>query len=70
MNPRGFIKVEGGITTAYALREFARDGWPQARVYLDALRKGYTHGLPENPQQSPFTGKWATVRFPKPPPRS
>ena len=70
MNPRGFIKVEGAITTGYALREFGRDGWPQARVYLDALRKGYTHGIPDSPQQSGFTGKWDTVRFPKPPPRS
>ncbi|MGC8518962.1 MAG: TrbC family F-type conjugative pilus assembly protein [Steroidobacteraceae bacterium] len=68
MNPRGFIKVEGAITTPYALREFARNGWPQARVYLNALRKGYTQGIPDIQQQSPFTGKWATVHFPKPPP--
>ena len=70
MNPRSFIKVEGAITTAYALREFARNGWTQARVYLNALRKGYTQGIPDNPQQSGFTGKWDTVPFPKPPPRS
>ncbi len=67
MAPKSFIKVEGAITTAYALREFAHHGWPQAHVYLNALRKGYTHGIPDNPAQTPFTGKWATVHFPKPP---
>jgi len=67
MNPSQFIKVEGAVTTAYALREFERNGWPQARQYLAALRKGYTHGLPASPTQTPFTGKWSRVRFPKPP---
>lgn len=67
MNPSNFIKVEGAITTAYALREFERNGWPQARQYLLALRKGYTNGLPASPTQAPFTGKWSQVRFPQPP---
>ncbi len=67
IDPKSFIKVEGSITTAYALREFARHGWPQAHVYLNALRKGYTQGIPDSPTQTPFTGKWATVHFPKPP---
>jgi len=67
MNPNEFIKIEGAVTTAYALREFERSGWPQARKYLAALRKGYTNGLPENPEQTPFKGKWDQVRFPKPP---
>ena len=67
MDPKSFIKVEGAVTTAYALREFSRHGWPQAHVYLNALRKGYTHGIPARPTQTPFTGKWATVHFPKPP---
>lgn len=66
-DPNSFIKVEGSITTAYALREFDRHGWPQARVYLNALRKGYSHGIPARPAQAPFTGKWSTVHFPKPP---
>ena len=68
MNPDRFIKVEGAVTTAYALREFERNGWPQAHQYLVALRKGYTHGVPASPTQPPFAGKWSTVRFPKPPP--
>ena len=67
MNPSQFIKVEGAVTTGYALREFERNGWPQAGTYLAALRKGYTHGLPASPAQTPFTGKWSRVRFPKPP---
>lgn len=67
MGPKSFIKVEGAITTAYALREFSHHGWPQAHVYLKALRKGYTHGIPARPAQAPFTGKWATVQFPNPP---
>ena len=67
MNPSQFIKVEGAVTTAYALREFERNGWPQAKQYLAALRKGYTNGLPMSPAQAPFTGKWSRVRFPKPP---
>lgn len=67
MNPSQFIKVEGAVTTAYALREFERNGWPQAKQYLAALRKGHTNGLPMSPAQAPFTGKWSRVRFPKPP---
>lgn len=67
MNPGQFIKVEGAVTTAYALHEFERNGWPQARQYLAALRKGYTNGLPVSPTQTPFSGKWSQVRFPKPP---
>lgn len=67
MSPRQFIEVEGAVTTGYALREFERNGWPQAGPYLAALRKGYTHGLPVSPTQTPFTGKWSRVHFPKPP---
>ncbi len=67
MNPNRFIKIEGAVTTAYALREFERNGWPQAHQYLVALTKGYTNGIPASPAQTPFAGKWSTVRFPKPP---
>lgn len=67
LDPGDFIKLEGAVTTGYALRQFEQNGWPQASVYLAALRKGYTNGMPQTPQQTPFSGKWSLAPFPKAP---
>lgn len=67
LDPAQYVKLEGAVTTGYALEQFERNGWPQATVYLTALRKGYTNGIPTAPQQTPFSGKWNLVPFPNPP---
>jgi len=62
-----FIKIEGAVTTWYALRKFLRNGWPSARQYMNALRKGYKGREPSAREQIPFKGKWALVKFPRVP---
>lgn len=53
-----YIKVSGAVTMDWALETFRSNGFPEAGVYLSALRKGYQTGQVASQTQQPFKGEW------------
>lgn len=60
-----YLKLSGAVTLDYALEAFHREGWPEAEVYLSALRRGYGVGQTAPKEQQPYTGDWVNVFTPQ-----
>src|SRR5699024_6561189 len=55
-------EVEGGVTIAWALREFARKGADGAKKRLAILQKNVDKPIEQD--QQPFEGDWEQARMP------
>lgn len=53
-----YWKIEGAVTSDFALREFQKAGAGQAQMYLDALARAGGGGQMAPREQQPFTGDW------------
>lgn len=64
-NPDAYWKIEGAVTSDYALRSFVDAGAPGAKAYLDALRNaGKKAGAQAGKAQVAFSGNWKTAVVP------
>jgi type-F conjugative transfer system pilin assembly protein TrbC len=59
-----YWKMEGAVTTSYALQAFIDDGASVGKPYLNALAKGYAEGIPPGKAQTAFAGNWDEVLSP------
>ena len=65
LDPKKYWKMEGAVTSDFALREFTKAGSPQAQMYLDALAKAGGGGAMAPKEQQPFTGNWKDAISPE-----
>ncbi|MHB1666155.1 TrbC family F-type conjugative pilus assembly protein [Thiomonas sp.] len=62
-NAKRYWKIEGAVTSQYALRQFKKAGAPGVSVYIRTLAKG---GFGTGPQaQEPYAGKWDAAPTPE-----
>lgn len=63
-NPKQYWKIEGAVTSDWALRQFKKAGAPGVSAYLRALAKGPKTATSQAKTQQPYTGSWATAPSP------
>ncbi len=64
VDPKDYWKIEGAVTSEWALRQFKKAGAPGVSVYLRALAKGPAAAKAGSKTQQPYTGSWATAPSP------
>jgi type-F conjugative transfer system pilin assembly protein TrbC len=65
LDPKSYWKIEGAVTSDFALREFEKAGSSQAQMYLDALAKAGRGGAMAPKDQLPYTGDWKDAISPE-----
>lgn len=64
VNPKEYWKIEGAVTSGWALRQFKKAGAPGVTAYIHALAKGGTASATQAKVQQPYKGSWATAPSP------
>jgi type-F conjugative transfer system pilin assembly protein TrbC len=64
LDPSAYWKISGAVTSHYALNAFVENGAEHAKLYVNALAKGFRNGAPADSKQKPFAGKWEEVISP------
>lgn len=64
VNPKEYWKIEGAVTSEWALRQFRKAGAPGVSAYLTALAKGHLGQQATGQAQAPYKGSWATAPSP------
>lgn len=65
LDPNSYWKMEGAVTSDFALREFVKAGSSQAQMYLDALAKAGRSGDMAPKDQQMYTGDWKDAISPE-----
>lgn len=65
LNPASYSKVNGSVTSSYALQTFVDDGFSGVQPYMRALSRGFSEGKVPEKAQANFTGRWDDVLSPE-----
>lgn len=64
VNTKKYWKIEGAVTSAWALRQFKKAGAPGVQVYINALAKAKLGKTDTGKVQQPFQGQWSSAASP------
>lgn len=64
VNKKQYWKIEGAVTSAWALRQFKQAGAPGVEHYIQALAKSGLGSADSGKKQEPFKGHWANAATP------
>jgi hypothetical protein len=64
IDSNSYVKMSGAVTLDYALDAFQAEGFDEASVYLNALRRGYPNRSASR-EQKPFDGEWQDALAPR-----
>ncbi|OCX67862.1 hypothetical protein A6P07_19225 [Acidithiobacillus thiooxidans] len=64
VNQKKYWKIEGAVTSAWALRQFKKAGAPGVEIYIKALAKAGLGKADSTKIQQPFKGQWGQAASP------